>query len=262
MLSTRCLARTLSLSLSLFMGLYVGLAGSAAARSPASAPALWGPPVLCHPIAFAEGEVPSLPFGDSAFDTNWFFDRSTVVDLTSEAIEARQDTFFHMETLRRALIYLAWGDDPQTKEIESLVLMLEGRVQIAQRALESAPEEGQLVARRALGLAAFDLAWTLEGLIECRRNLNPRTSAARDAALELALAHRPDDQAVHLGAAILSFMRDDDQALYHHLGRALQGVEDESCLLARNVKTSIGPFMPVQGTHALVALCEQKSKRS
>ncbi|RKY20984.1 MAG: hypothetical protein DRQ55_05940 [Planctomycetota bacterium] len=254
MLSTRWLVCTLS------MGLCVGLAGTASARSPAFAPALWGPPVLCHPIAFAEGEVPSLPFGDDAFDTKWFFDRDTVVDLTIGAIDARHDTFFHMETLRRGMIYLAWGDNPKTKEIERLVLTLEGRVKAAQRALEAAPEEHQVVARRALGLAAFDLAWTLEGLSESRHGRNPRSSKARDAALELALAHCADDAAVQLGAAILGFMRNDEQALYHHLGRALQDVEDESCLLARNVNNTIGPFMSVRGTRALVALCEQKSK--
>ena len=48
MLPPRLTAWTLLVSL--------GLAVLGSARTPASAPVLWGPPVLCHPIAFAEGE--------------------------------------------------------------------------------------------------------------------------------------------------------------------------------------------------------------
>jgi len=201
----------------------------------------WGPPVLCHPISI--GDAPSLPFGHDAFALLPDVARDGVGARTLALLDGGDDALVHMETLRRAVLYMTYeraADARVEEDVEAFVQALEGRQEAALLAASLASEAEIDAARSRWGLCAFDLSWTLEGLAE--RGLHPRSSAQAERWLQAALAARPADPALRLGASVLCFARGERQGLYLHLDRALAGSAGSE-LLSRNIAATMGRML-------------------
>jgi hypothetical protein len=252
-LLTRCVAPIL-----LATCLSSSLDAAPALTSAAPAP-FWGSPVICH--AMDTGTELVLPFGGGAFGVDKSFDRRRTVALTESALASSDDSFVHMETLRRAIVYLAQGgDSPGDGAAEQLFEMVQARCESTLEAVSTASAKEVAGARSAWALAAFDLAWTLEGLAEC--GVRPRTSWDPQRCVQLALTARPDDPALRLGAAILCLVRGDQSTLYVHLERALAGVHEASDLLGRNISNTIGEFLGARRHDDLAALVARALDRA
>lgn len=74
----------------------LGLGGLAAQRM--------GPPIICQPIAI--GDARSIPFGEGAFSKTGGYSAAKVLDDTIAVLKAQRDPLVHMETLRRASVYI------------------------------------------------------------------------------------------------------------------------------------------------------------
>src|SRR5262245_36884112 len=84
--------------------LAAALLAASPAASPAAPAAVVGPPTVCHPIDI--GDATSLPWGSAPFGTDADYDVARTVDDTLAILRGSSDTLVHMETLRRAVIYL------------------------------------------------------------------------------------------------------------------------------------------------------------
>ena len=73
-----------------------------------SATAIGGPPAICHPIDI--GNARSLPWGSDAFERNNSYDRNVLAKDAIELLNGSDSALVHMETLRRATLYLE--EDP------------------------------------------------------------------------------------------------------------------------------------------------------
>ncbi len=259
MLSTRLVVAT-GLTL-----LFAAPAALPAVTLPGPAPAapraaLWGPPVICHPIAFEGGT--SLPWGKDRFDRAAEVEPGTVVARTLELLEASHDPYLHMETLRRAVLYVMGGtkkDDPVKGGAEALVAGLEKRVETLGAALRAAEGEaaGEAAetARRDAAIACLDLGWTLEALHEL--SARPRSASAQEAAIEKALALVPDDPALLLGAAVVDFASGDQRRCWERLDAALARADDPKGLLARNADNTMGAMLGVRGRDLAKRVAEE-----
>ena len=74
-----------------------------------AARAVAGPPAICHPVEFEKG-AESLPWGSGAFKEKRGYSKSRVVDDTVAVLDKNDDVLVHMETLRRATIYMQRDD--------------------------------------------------------------------------------------------------------------------------------------------------------
>ena len=78
-----------------------------------------GPPAICHPVEI--GDQVSLPWGSNAFDKKRGYSKSDVLDDTLKLLEASDSALVHMETLRRATLYLDRDTDRATTLIATLM---------------------------------------------------------------------------------------------------------------------------------------------
>ena len=119
-------------------------------------------------------------------------------------LDGSPDALVHMETLRRAVIYLTpIGKHHEPADVARLIDRLSSRAQAARRQLGG----GDLDAgpRVAAALAAFDLAFA----VEARAEAEGGGSRGHDTEtwLTLAVEAHPDDGGLRLGASILCFAR-------------------------------------------------------
>lgn len=63
-----------------------------------------GPPAICHPVEI--GNAKSIPWGNGAFDQKRGYSKSKVIDDTVKILNDSKSAMVHMETLRRATLYL------------------------------------------------------------------------------------------------------------------------------------------------------------
>ena len=224
---------------------------AAAAPAVPVAAAAWGPPAICHPIEI--GEARSLPWNAAeAFGTRADYDLKDVVDDTRAILRGTPDALVHMETVRRAVIYLtgiggrahsdvdeAW----RAREIARLVDALKADIVDAQLDDGADAEAGRRVA-----LAWFDAGYALCALNQAGRHVQGLGPEA-DVTTGLVMVGKaatllPQDGTVQLGASIAHFGEGrPDRACYAHLDRALQAVDDPDGLLRRNVLATMGGFL-------------------
>ena len=110
---------------------------AASAPVATGAPSRPGPPCICHPLDIGAAE--SLPFGKGPFDVEAKFPLDKVVPETLRILAASEEPLVHMETIRRAAIYLSGigGErkDPDSKEravrIDALIDALQNRAREA-----------------------------------------------------------------------------------------------------------------------------------
>ena len=147
-----------------------------------------GPPAICHPVEI--GDQASLPWGSNAFDKKRGYSKSDVLDDTLKLLEASDSALVHMETLRRATLYL----DRDTDRATTLLAMLMARALDA----EAAGEPN--------ALAWFDAGY----LAQCYAQVNIDTSLSCGKAdgvagygwIKKAIQLRPDDAEMEFGAAM------------------------------------------------------------
>jgi hypothetical protein len=196
----------------------LGLLGAAAFPA---APAHAGPPNICHPTDI--GDARSLPFGNGPFEPGSLA-AADVPARTLEILDQSDDTLVHMETLRRAWVYLWEKGDQDTRRVQGLLDRLKDRVLEAEAADAT---EG----RRAL--AWFDYGYLLgicaEGGFDAGRAGAPY--------LEKAARLAPQDARLRFGVAKGVFM-EDQPAFYRHLHAAASGGAADA-LLAKNVRATV-----------------------
>ena len=243
------------------------LAATAAAATVAAAPpaAVFGPPTVCHPIDI--GNATSLPWGSDRFATDPAYDVARAVEDTLAILRASPDTLVHMETLRRAVIYLtplsetgaakpaAWRE----QELGKLLAALQADIAKCESAKSPAAEQG---------LREFDLGYAQAVLHQSERHggSSSRAALARESEgwLTKASARRPDDGALHLGVALATFdgPAEASKTCYAHLERAVALATDPDGLLRRNLMKTMGSFLDASSYDDLAAKVGARSKRA
>ena len=212
-----------------------------------------GPPAVCHPIA-TRAPI-SMPWGGwmSWGRAGWKnIDRSIEPDVAVaralEALRATDDTFAHMEIVRRAVVYI-YGDGkdgPGRRKrgatAEAFVRSLRDDLD---KMLRSADEDPKL--RRLAALRRFDVAYAAAGLDQMGILTTHGWFADVDvdfhAELKKALEIRPNDGPMHLGAALGLWMGPaDEREVYQYLKIALRSADDDE-LLEKNLLSTAGPFL-------------------
>jgi hypothetical protein len=204
----------------------------------AATSAMAGPPIVCNPIEI--GKARTLPMGTGATECSSGYTAAKAADETVAILKTESSPLVHMETLRRATVYVA-KDEAQARQLFSRVLGLgldaeaakdEGRVALALF------DAGFLAA--CFGEMGVDLGWK-PGLAEGAlgygwiRAALERASGEERAEMEYgaALAAHPMD---HTSAGV--------RAIYDaHLKRATEGAKEGS-LLAANIKAHHAKWDP------------------
>ncbi len=153
--------------------------------------AVAGPPGICHPVEI--GEAQSLPWGNGPFSKAWRYDRGKLVKETLAILASQDDTLVHIETLRRAAIYV----DNDRELGMALLAALQARVLDAE------------MAGKTDALAWFDVGY----LVQCydqygRLALDVPCGTARGVVgygwVRHALELSGDNGAMEFGAAIMT----------------------------------------------------------
>jgi len=215
------------------LALLLVLLPGAAARS--------GPPLLCFPLEQPPGT--KLPF---AVDDEPPLDvlRAEVAGVLAESDAAE----VHQEVLRRAVLVL------QGRETDLAVLLDDLRAARARavraEALLDDADLAQPAVRRGLALAHLDLALGLAAAAEAGHRAADLSDAVELAGA--AVARRPDDGALLLGASLVALSTRAERASWEWLDGALKHAEQGS-RLARNVVATQGV---IHGGRELDALAQ------
>lgn len=216
-----------------------------AAAAPALA--LFGPALLCHP--FDIGELPSLPFGRAAFETDPTLKREQVLAATLLLLDSSDHSLQHMETMRRAVITLVEGRDDRAAGLsEGLLVALEAR---HERAVSGHAANPTAARSRQLALASLDLAYAIEALQQLGQDRRPSVRAWQ--LVQQALAADPDDGALHLAVSLIAHAQGRNKQLFVALAGALERAPDEQSLLCRNLCRTLGANLGAKDRAALVA---------
>lgn len=234
---------------------------SAAPAVAASVPAaVFGPPTICHPIDI--GQAHSLPWGTGNFGASADYDLTHTVDDTLAILRDSPDTLVHMETLRRAAIYLttlsevgaAKPAEWREQQLERLLTALHADV----AECTPSPASRRATSDAAQGLRVFDVGYLQAVLFQSERH---GTAAVRkeqvsefEGRLSKAAALRPDDGALHLGFALATFDgQPPSSTCYAHLDRAVALATDPDGLLRRNLLNTMGRFLGASSYDDLAA---------
>ncbi len=230
----------------------VNIAGTASA----SALALYGPPAICHPLRI--GKARSLPWKDvnqlKGIDPD--FDLDNLVSQTTEILAASDDSFVHMETLRRATLYLA----PMQKKFDQdqrckVQIELEKQLQESLRQALALRKDGRADDRRE-ALCWFDIAY-LRGTME---QINIDADDDIQGPLQHALKLQPKDIGMHLGASLVHFR---DSSLYWgYLDTALRLAQNPSRDLRWNFVNTAGELKGISDFDELAKTARSKARKS
>ena len=236
----RCVALTLALSGALLIAPAVAAGPVVTPPSPSS----FGPPGLCHPIDI--GDAGSLPWDatDPAWGRQPGYDLDGLVADTQRILAGTDVALVHMETLRRAAVYLTQTPEKarqQPPSVETLVAALKAEWSAVKARKHTDAE---------LGLATFDFGYLLAILDQTGSG-----SRAGDGGDQLAAACTllPADAAVHLGAAIGDFgswWGSDREAA---LDTVFALVKDADDPVARAAVSTLGPLYGVSDYAGLQA---------
>jgi hypothetical protein len=253
----------------------------------AAAPAVLGPPTVCHPIDI--GTAKSLPWGSAPFAASPDYDVARTVDDTLAILRDSPDTLVHMETLRRAVIYLTPLSDAgkakseawREAEIARLLAALQGDVSKCTPSAAGAKADAKdapaaksehacaataTAADPALGLRTFDVGYLQAVLWQSERSgsgdARAELAAEMRGWLDKAAALRPDDGALHLGVALATYEGQDSPGCYAHLDKAVAAATDPDGLLRRNLMSTMGKFLGASSYDDLVAKVGAHVKRA
>jgi len=256
----------LTLALSLMLGDCHHARGNAVPTAPAApaggwvcagwvAPPLAGPPAICHPIDI--GNARSLPWGGwGKFDVDNSYARNDLerlVDDTIGILISSDDTFVHMETIRRSVIYMTGIGHSETskssawaaKTLDDLVTELKSRLTTAM--FEQAGEAG---AKELMALRSFDIGYLQAAF---RQASHVGDQGGGEQYLAHAIELQPENGAMRLGAALAMYGHGTaDKACFEHLGAAIALADDASGNLHANLMGTFGHFLGTD-THAELA---------
>jgi hypothetical protein len=218
------------------------LVALAVAPSPETNPGRRGPPLICFEIDI--GTAASLPWKTLGYGMGPepTFDVAKVIPETLRVLAASNDSLVHMETLRRAYVYLH-------HDVTDLGQLLKNEALRA--SLPDTPTSAPDARRETL--AWFDLAYLVaivsnNGNGEC--GFLPGVPCHK--LLERAAAGAPKDAALRFGVAIGQAFNwcpggvsDADEKLWRsqgwkHLGVSLDLVGDSDSLVAKNIRFLFG----------------------
>jgi hypothetical protein len=245
---------------------------TAVAAAPPALPALLGPPALCHPIDI--GDAHSLPWkGQEAWGRLADYDLARVVEDTRAVLRGTPDTLVHMETARRAVIYLSGiggGDKRETKqgdahdaawrarEIARLVGALKADIVDAQL-----DDGNDAEAARRLGLAWFDAGYVLCVLEQSGQRAPAAGYENGLALLEQAAALLPNDGGLCLGLSIAHFGGGrPGKACSVYLDKVVAAADDPDGLLRRNLLGTMGMFLGTKTYDELAAKVRSTLERA
>lgn len=221
-------------------------------------PPLLGPPAICHPIDI--GDAKSLPWGKHPFDVNKDYDLDHLVKDTYKILEESSDTLVHMETLRRATIYLEGMGSGKVSRKKSEELSQNLEHTLRKRLQHTiAFFENKERTKQQLGYAYFDLGYFLGALNQVRDKEHGMGAKELDKAAKL----MENDGAAYLGAALASWnLRDHNNPPYGYLSKSIALVQDDDELLQKNLTETAGSFLGVDTYAELVAKVKTKVKRT
>ena len=176
-----------------------------------------GPPAICHPVEI--GEAQSLPWGDGAFSEKFGYTKNQAIKDTLRIVESTDDPLVHMETMRRATLYLNGDEDKALALLASLMA----------RAMDADCSD------KPSAMAWFDAGY----LAQCYHQIGldvPVTCGKQDdivgyAWVNRAITLQPDDAALEFGAAMVTAI-DNQEANKKHVDRVKQLASRESLVLA------------------------------
>lgn len=199
----------------------------------AASSTLAGPPNICHPVLI--GDATSLPFGgpDAPFEKGGLAVEE-VPGRTLEILDQSDSVLVHMETIRRAWVYL-WHDRDQRQ------LKLSARLydRLKDRALAAEARDNALSSSER-ALRWFDLGHFVSVFEEGGMSIDvkPKAYLLKAARLD------PDNAALQFGIAQGRFMEDTrgKSTWYHHMHQAARLIAQsagDDVLLQKNMRRSL-----------------------
>ncbi len=221
-----------------------------------------GPPAVCHPIQ-TRGAVPIHAGPDGWADVARGLTSPEAIERALVLCAASDETFLHMETLRRCVIAIT-GVGPREDVSKStqrdlarkLVASLRQRVEAAARAVETKKGVDAADARR-YGLARFDLAYAAAALDQ----VGVDAGVDYDAEMKESLALCEKDGAMHLGAVLGTWSSGSKRERYESLAAALS-LADEDELLEKNLVSVAAHFFDVDSISGLRARVSKELGRT
>jgi len=185
-------------------GMVVTLAGSALA----------GPPLICHPIAI--GPAKSLPLLDWNSSNTGGYDMKNLTHDTLNLLDSDRTVLVHMETLRRATIFVR-HDAQAAKD-----LFLKMRVRAEKSDMSQRPE----------GLAWFDAGYLAEAYRQWlgKGEVNPAAGVDGYSWIRKAIALRGQDAEMEFAAALVT-LSGPEKAHREHVRNATAGAKSDSPLM-------------------------------
>jgi hypothetical protein len=185
---------------------------------------LAGPPAICHPIDI--GGAKSLPWGNDAFAVNNSYDRNQLGRDTVEILNASDSALVHMETLRRAALYIE-GDAASAARLQSTLMA---------RALDAE------ASKKPSSLAWFDAGYFAQSMHQMDMKHEPAPGNGVGVAegvigyawVRKAIELDPDNAELQFGAAVVTVLRS-PKLNEMHAQRAAELAEPGS-LVTRNLK--------------------------
>ena len=177
-----------------------------------------GPPLICHPLEI--GEATSLPWGNSAFEKAAKYDDRAVIDDAIRILDTSDSALVHMETLRRATLYIH-RDRAQATELLARLMA---------RTLDA--EAGGMGSGKArekdISLAWFDAGYLAQCYDQMGVDLGLACGSAQGvtgyAWVARAVEQQPGDPELQFGAAMMTVLAGlPDEAVDHHHEAILAG---------------------------------------
>ena len=191
--------------------------------------AMAGPPSICHPLDI--GTAKSLPFTNDAFIPG-DLQNSEVIPATLSILDESSSAVVHMETLRRAFIYVGFGKR-RSPHFQELIVKLKERALLALVSPGTSPD------RQALAL--FDVGFILQVQAEEGHGGGKDRYKAPQLYFAKATQLAPDNGEIALGAAISNLMPHEGSRsrFLVYMNSALKVASRQHGLLERNALRSL-----------------------
>ncbi len=207
------------------------------------APAYFGPPTICFPIEI--GNARSLPFGQDAFEIEKSYPLEKLVDDTVRILDRSPDALVHMETLRRAVVYLFEAKRVAKKGLDAKELRANLLDRLRQRLLDM--EASGRKERRGRSLRWMDLSF----LMAAYHFTGSRVPGKLDAYLARAAELDPKDSALQFGMLMCRYARRGARDWKPAMQRILELEKDEDSLVMRNARAFALHFLGLKKGQSL-----------
>jgi hypothetical protein len=235
--------------------------GSTAERASWAAERI-GPPAIC--FALEIGEQQSLPWGDGAFTRPVGYAVQNLAADVIQILDSSAETVVHMETLRRAAIWMGMGAPKEAKMKQRMESVIAGQREQLLAALRArALDEfiklpvDQAPHGRPLGMALFDLGFFLGALGQINGGLGVDGGAELTRATQLC----SKDGNLWLGFCLAGFVRNGHQFPADALQRVCHFAEQDSALRA-NLVATVGVVAGHSSYDEIVAWANQRSVKN